>query len=257
MRRHDRSTKGASVGGRSLILKFLLQNASFVYSRGVPALHSAKLSVLIADDHALLRKGLIALLAADSRFDVVAEAEDGAAALKIILRDVPDFAIVDMDLPKMNGLDLVRALRHQASRTKVIILTLHRGCDLLYAALDLGVRGYVLKGSPSTDVLEAIDRVGRGSSFVSSSLHAALVERASPQPGHSPYSDLTGAEVRVLRRVSAGLSSREIARELGVTVRTIETHRTNICCKLSLAGSNALLRHAMAHRKEIQRFGAS
>ena len=238
-------------------LRFLLQNDRFVYSRSVPALHSAKIRVLIADDHALLRKGLIALLAAESRFDVVAEAEDGAAALEAILRDVPDFAIVDMDLPKMNGLDLVRALRHQASRTKVIILTLHRGRDLLYAALDLGVRGYVLKGSPSTDVIEAIDRVGHDSSFVSSSLQAALVERVANKPGHSPYFGLTEAEVRVLRRVSTGLSSREIARELGVTIRTIETHRTNICCKLSLAGTNALLRHAMANRKEIQRFGSN
>ena len=231
-------------------------NLILVYSRGVPA-HSTKTRVLIADDHPLLRKGLIAMLAADPRFDVVAEAEDGAAALKAVLRDVPDFAIVDMDLPKMNGLDLVRALRDQASRTKVIILTLHRGCDLFYAALDLGVRGYVLKGSASTDVIAAMDRVGRGSSFVSSGLQAALVERAANKPGNSPYAGLTAAEVRVLRRVSTGLSSREIATELGVTIRTIETHRTNICCKLSLEGTNALLRHAMANRREIQRFGSS
>lgn len=218
------------------------------------AAQTSKLRILIADDHPLFRQGLCVALGADPQLEVTEQVENGEAALRTILSNTPDIAILDLDMPKLGGLELARELRERGLAMRIIILTLHRGKDLFYAALDLGVQGYVLKESSSSDIREAVYRVSQGGSFISSALHTALVERSSSRPALSPLSELTPAELRVLKRVSAGRSSREIAVEFNITPRTVDTHRANICGKLSLAGSNALLRFAMDHRSEIQSF---
>lgn len=213
---------------------------------------SEPITVLVADDHPLLCAGLVAAVSQDKRYVVLGQCDNGHAALQKVLDLKPAIAVLDMDMPRMSGLEVQRELVVRGSATRVVILTLHRGWDLLYAALDQGIRGYVLKESALTDVLEAILQVHRGGSFVSTALQPALIERSGRKPGGGELDQLTATELRVLRRVSNGLSSKEIAEELGIGVRTVENHRTNICGKLYLAGTNALTRYAAEHRKEIQ-----
>jgi DNA-binding NarL/FixJ family response regulator len=218
----------------------------------MPGTSTSTISVLIADDHPLLRAGLVAAVTRDKYCKVICECENGQIALEKVLDLKPDVAVLDMDMPRMSGLDVKRELTAHQSSTRVVILTLHRGWDLLYAALDLGIRGYVLKESASTDVLNAIQNVHRSGSFVSAALQPALIERAAHIRSSNVMDALTATELRVLRRVSNGLTTRDIAEELGIGGRTVENHRTSICSKLNIAGTNALTRYALEHLKEIQ-----
>ena len=216
---------------------------------------SGKTRILIVDDHQLVRQGLRHAIEEDSRFEVVGEASDGHAALELILRQKPDVAVLDLNLPRITGFDVVRALKNKKCPTLVVILTMLKDEQTFNAALNLKVNGFVLKENASTEILNCIAAVAEGRSYVSPSLTDFLLRRrsqadllASKRPG---LDDLTVAERRVLKRIADGKTTKEIAAEFFISPRTVESHRANICGKLELTGSNRLLQFALQHRDAL------
>jgi DNA-binding NarL/FixJ family response regulator len=217
-----------------------------------------QISILIADDHPLLRKGLRMTIEADPGLKVVAEADDGLAALAEIERLRPQVAVVDVNMPRMGGFDLLRALSQQGPKAPpvaVVFLTMYSDEELFNEALDLGARGYVLKESAVNDIVSAIKTVAAGRHYLSAGISSYLVSRNTRATAFAQQrpslNDLTPAERRILRLIAANKSSKQIADELGISHRTVENHRTNICQKLEIHGINALLKFALEHKSEL------
>jgi DNA-binding NarL/FixJ family response regulator len=213
-----------------------------------------ELQIVIADDHPIFRRGLRMVIEADPRLKVVAEAEDGATALAEVKRLQPQVVVLDMDMPLLDGMAVARAIAEQRLPVAVAFLTMHKDEATFNAALDLGVKGYVVKDSAANEIIGCIKAVAAGQSFISPVLSGHLLNRNSPgarQQQSSGLNDLTQAERRVLRLIAAGKLNNEIAEELFVSVRTVEHHRSNICSKLGLNGKHALLTFALTHKSEI------
>lgn len=214
-----------------------------------------KIRVLIADDHPIFSRGLRQVVMGDPTFELVAEAQDGEAALLQIEEQQPDVAVLDIDMPKKDGFDVVRAMEERKLSSGVLFLTMHKDEELFNGAMNLGVRGYVLKESAFSELVDGIKAVAAGGHFVSPSLstyllnrrkrHEALVEE---RPG---LNELTASERRVLELIAAGMSTSDVARELCVSVRTVENHRAHICSRLNLQGRDALLRFALTHKSGL------
>ena len=211
--------------------------------------------IVIADDHPIFRKGLKETIEAERGLVVVAEAGRGDEALEAIEALGPDIAVLDVDMPGMDGLEVVRELRRRKVAVEIVILTIHSDEGLLDEALRLGVKGYVLKDSASTDIVTAIDGLRHGHHFTSPSLTTHLVNRAARTGALgdevASVRDLTPAERRVLRLIAEYKTSKQIAEELCVHYRTVENHRTNISAKLGLRGSHALIKFALKHKAEL------
>jgi len=215
----------------------------------------ARSRILIIDDHPIFRYGLMQVIAADPGLEVVGEAGDGATALALTQTLAPDVAVVDLDLPGMGGLELTEQLRRLARPPVVLVVTMHREDQMVNAALDRGALGYLTKESAAAELVNAIRAVLRGQIFVAPGLAGALVRRArraevlrDETPG---LARLTPSELRVLKLVSRNETSREIARHLFISTRTVESHRASICAKLGLQGTHALLQFALEHRDEL------
>lgn len=204
--------------------------------------------IVVADDHPLMRQGIRMALAAEPDMHVIGEAADGEEALQCIAFLHPDVVILDIDMPKRDGLSVVREVNRLNSTVGVIILTLHTGADLLFEALELGVRGYIFKGSAASDVAEAARRVSSGDSYLSEAVQQALQKGRPGKDLPSELQQLTPLELRLVRKIAQGLTSREIAASLDLSGRTVENYRTAICSKLKLTGPNALLRYALSHK---------
>lgn len=210
---------------------------------------------VIVDDHPLFRQGLRQVIEADSRFELLAEADHGEAARRLVLEHQPDLAVLDVNLPDMTGLEVAESLREAAVRTRFVVLTMLKDEQAFNRAMNIGIEGYVLKENAGAEIVSCLISVAAGNAYVSPSLTGFLLRRrgradalASHRPG---LSDLTTAEKRILKRIADKKTSREIAAELSVSPRTVETHRTNICTKLSLRGSNTLLQFALENREAL------
>jgi len=214
-----------------------------------------EIKVVIADDHPLMRDGLRRAIEAAANLKVVAEAGDGQTALDRILSLKPDVAVLDIDMPLMSGFDVARALREQGIQAAIIFLTIHREEDFFNEALDLGAQGYVLKDSAASDIVTGIKAVAAGEHFTSPAMTSYLVKRsrrATEFRRNKPtLNHLTPTERQVLRLIADYKTSKEIADELGVSHRTIETHRANISAKLELHGSHSLMKFALSHKSEL------
>ncbi len=216
---------------------------------------TAPITVLIADDHPIFRKGLCDVIRGDESFKLVAEASDGVTALSRIESLTPKVAVLDIDMSPMNGLEVARKVREKKLTTALMILTMHRDEALFSEAMDLGVLGYLLKENAAEDLLRGIHSIARGAPYLSPTLSALLLQRTEAgkqlrkeRPG---LHLLTAAEKRILNMIAADRTSKEIAEELGIHYRTVENHRTNICGKLGLVGSHSLLRFAFDNRGKI------
>ncbi len=214
-----------------------------------------KIRIVIADDHPVFTRGLRQVLMGEPDLDVVAEARDGEAALECIQEHRPDVAILDIDMPKKDGFDVVRAMEDRKLSTTVVFLTMHKNEALFNGAMDLGVPGYVLKDSALAEVVDSVKAVAAGHDFVSPALSTYLLGRRrrgqdllKEQPG---LKDLTPAERRILQLIADGKSTGAIAQELYLSIRTVEHHRAHICAKLNLQGRDALLRFAITRRSEL------
>jgi DNA-binding NarL/FixJ family response regulator len=216
---------------------------------------SSEIRVLIADDHPIFRHGLRQLVERDPRIKVVAEADNGETALELIATHRPEAAVLDVNMPGKDGFAVLRSLQSQHLPTLVIFLTMHKDEMHFNEALNLGVRGYVLKESAATDITSCIKAVAAGQNYVSPELSTYLLNRghrASALLKDQPnLNELTATERRVLALLARYMTSREIAAELFVSVRTIENHRANICSKLNLHGTHALVKFALKHKSEL------
>ena len=214
-----------------------------------------KIKVFVVDDHPIFRQGLRQVIESDTRMAVVGEAGDGADALVHIKALKPQVAVVDIDLPRADGLELARALQNLRPPIPAITLTMHKEEHLVQGALDRGAKGYVLKDNALNEVLGAILTVAKGDFYVTPSLSGSLVRRsqraAALQKDQPGLAALTPMERRVLKLIAANKTSREIGKELFISPRTVDTHRNNICSKLELHGSHKLLQFALAHQAEL------
>jgi DNA-binding NarL/FixJ family response regulator len=213
------------------------------------------LRIVFAEDHEIFRAGLRQVLAADRDIQIVAEHSDGEAALHSIQELKPSAALLDFDLPRRNGLEILRELRRLRDETPVIILTAHRAESLLDEAIAAGVSGYLLKDNAATDLLHCLRAVADGKSYISPSFSSHLLRRGKRaeelRQEVRGLDALSPAERRVLRLIALGKATKEIAAELFISPATVETHRKNICAKLGLHGANRLLAFAIEHRVEL------
>jgi two-component system, NarL family, response regulator DegU len=215
----------------------------------------ADVRVLIADDHAIFRHGLRMIVEGQRGFSVVAEAADGAQALERLQGGDITVAVLDLTMPAKDGFAVARALRELRLSTRLVFLTMHKEEMYLNAALDLGVRGYVLKDNATSEIVDCIRSVAAGAEYISPTLSSFLIRRharAAKLVEQRPTLDrLTPAERRVLKLIADGLTSREIAGVLGIGVRTVEHHRNNVAVKLDLRGTHALTKFALKHQSDL------
>lgn len=208
-------------------------------------------TILIADDHAIVRQGLRSTLEQEMDFEILAEAENGQTALDLIKNLHPEIAILDVDMPQMNGFDVLRAVRENNLSTEIIFLTVHREGDLLEEALRLGAKGFVLKDSAIADITNSIRAVLKGEFFTSPAMTSYLISRSMSSSQNSGLDALTPTERKVLKLLADYKTTKEIAAEMFVSPRTVETHRANIALKLDLRGSHALMKFALLHKTNI------
>jgi len=210
------------------------------------------LRILIADDHPLMRQGLRHVIETDPALTIVGEVGTGAAALEEIQKLRPSMAILDIDMPDLDGFAVVRALRERQVPVDIIFLTVYRDARFFNEALTLGARAYVLKDSAATEILSSIRAVAKGDHYTSPALTPYLVQqRRGASDRKAGLDDLSPTERRILALIADYKTSREIAETLHVSYRTVQTHRSNICTKLDLEGSHALMKFALEHKADL------
>jgi DNA-binding NarL/FixJ family response regulator len=211
--------------------------------------------ILIADDHPLMRRGLRMSVEDEEGLQVIAEAADGESALAQIEKLRPDIALLDIDMPKLNGISVAKQISERKLSTKIIFLTFHSSEDLFRAALSFGTVGYILKDSAVEEVVAGIRAVSEGRPYLSSAITASLLQASNRPKEPEPFiSNLTPTEHRIMKLIALGKTSKEIGAELSIHYRTVENHRTNISRKLSLdgEGANALLRFALQNKTSFK-----
>ena len=216
---------------------------------------SRSITVLIADDHPIFRRGLCDILAGDPTLRLVGEAGDGEEAWRLIQKLRPTVAVLDIHMPGRSGIELGRLVSQHRLPVELIILTMDTEEGLLHEALNLGIKGYLLKETAVTDLLQAIHRVAGGDCYISPALSGALVRRNAArealQEEKAGLTALTPTERQILKLIAEDRTSKEIAELLACSVRTVETHRQNISYKLELSGSHSLLRFAFDHKAQL------
>lgn len=205
--------------------------------------------ILIADDHGLLRAGLRALLNAEPDLQVVDEAADGPAALSMIQKLRPDVVLLDIGLPGLSGIEVTRRLQKTLPKIRVLILTVHEDESLLREAIRAGAAGYIVKRAVESELIDAIRAVWRGNQYVHPAMtHALLRDLAPPPPcDEPPVEQLTPREIGVLRLLAQGYTNRQVAETLHLSVRTVESHRSNLTSKLGMHSRLELIRYAQEH----------
>jgi DNA-binding NarL/FixJ family response regulator len=215
----------------------------------------SEIHLVIVDDHPVVRKGLRQLIEEEPDLKVVGEAGDGETGLELIQKLRPEIALLDLDMHKLDGFAVAGEMQKRNLAARIIFLTIHSEADLLYRALDLGGTGYIVKESAIVDIVNGIRSVAAGRPFISPCLTCALLDRRDSknafERSRPTLADLTPAERRILSMVAVGKSTKQIADELHIHYRTVESHRGNICQKLDLNGPNTLLRFALVHKSEL------
>ncbi|MHC8407649.1 MULTISPECIES: response regulator [unclassified Pseudomonas] len=197
--------------------------------------------VALVDDHSLVRDGIRALLSVMAQLEVVGEAENGADAIEMVGRCQPDLLLVDISLQDINGLELTRVLRGQYPALKVLVLSMYDNYEYVSESVRSGASGYVLKNAPSREIIAAIEAIASGGTFYSAEIAQRLIADKTTD------NELTPRENQVLSKMAQGLNNKEMARELDISVRTVETHRLSIRRKLNIDKPAALVKYAMDH----------
>ncbi|WP_213941799.1 response regulator transcription factor [Pseudomonas sp. dw_612] len=195
--------------------------------------------VALVDDHSLVRDGIRALLAVVDFLAIVGEADSGASAIEMVRETRPDLLLVDIGLKDMNGLELTRQLRREHPEIKILILSMYDNNEYVSESVRSGASGYVLKNSPSREIIAAIEAIASGGTFYSAEIARKL---AADRPSDN---ELTPRESEVLCKMVLGMNNKEMARELDISVRTVETHRLSIRRKLNIDKPAALLNYAI------------
>ena len=214
-----------------------------------------EIKLFIADDHPIFRDGLKSLIEKDARMKIVGEAGDGAETLAKLAQSGADIAILDIDMPNGDGFEVAQNIRAQNLSTEIIFLTMHKDEHFLNKALDLDVKGYLIKESAVTDIINCIKSVAEGKIFISPAISGLLlkrIKRAEKVKDTTEYLEsLTATERRILTLIAEYKTSREIGDELFVSFRTVENHRANIARKLDLKGSHALIKFALENKSSL------
>ncbi len=214
-----------------------------------------RMKLLIVDDHPVFRRGLREIIGENKRFEIVGEAADGAAGLRMAAELQPDIIVLDVDMPHLNGLQMARELRKLQSAAQIVFLTMYSDEDLFNAALDIGVKGYVLKENAGGEVVSALLGVAGGETFFSPALASIGTRREDRVKSlllSKPSLDtLTISEKRVLKLIAEDHTSKEIAELLKISTKTVDNHRHNICKKLDIFGSHSLLKFAFDHKSYL------
>lgn len=215
-----------------------------------------KIKIFIADDHPIFRGGLRQLIETAPQMVVIGEAKDGAEAIERLLAAPADVALLDIDMPKADGFAVLTALREQGRMLQFVFLTMHKDEQFLNAALDLGVKGFLVKDSAAEEVLDCINAVVNGEEFISPQLTSFLLKRlrhARENPAQVSLLDqLTLTERKILKLIAQFKTSKEIAAELFIGVRTVEQHRLNISEKFNLKGRHALVKFVTENFKQLK-----
>ncbi len=207
-----------------------------------------KIRILIADDHPVVRKGLQSCLAKHESLKIVGEAADGEDAYAKALELQPDVVLMDISMPRRDGLAVTQALRQQAPRMKILILSVHGNKDYILRIIQSGAHGYVSKESSPEELLDAIQSVYQGEAFFSpEAARAALNQMVSNSGKKEPFAQLTSREREVLVLIAEGQSNKEIANRLNLGIRTVETHRERIMRRLDIHSVAGLTRFAIAN----------
>jgi DNA-binding NarL/FixJ family response regulator len=214
-----------------------------------------RIKVVIADDHPIFRRGLRQAIESDRSLLIVGEAGNGLEALQCIEATKPDVAVLDIEMPVLSGLEVASKVQKQRLPVEVVFLTMYKDEDMFNEALDIGVKGYVLKENTVEDIVNCIKEVAKGKYFLSPTISSYLVtrnERVKNLIKKKPeLDDLTPTERKILKMIAENKTSKEIASFMNISHRTVENHRLNICNKLDIHGSHALLKFALEHKSEL------
>lgn len=217
--------------------------------------------VVIADDHAIIREGLRAMLSQADDLEVVAEACDGYEAIQQVHRHQPELVLMDLTMPRINGIEATRKIKSRYPGIKIIILTVHKSEEFVRSTLDSGADGYVLKDDSSSELISAIRRVQQGHLFLSPGIASLVVNgfldqsdagktkspREHESAPHRPRESLTSRERQTLQLVAEGYKNKEIAEIMSVSLKTVEKHRANLMRKLDLHSASAITAYAIKH----------
>jgi two-component system response regulator NreC len=205
--------------------------------------------ILIADDHAIVRAGLRALINVEPGLELVGEAAGGYEAIELVRQTRPDVLVLDLSMPDMDGIAVTRAIKPEMPALHILILTLHEDEALLKEAIKAGAGGYILKRAAESELISAIQTILRGSLYVDPSMVQMLLggPSANPLSKPVPVEPLTPREKEILKLIVEGYTNRQIGEELTISVRTVEGHRANISDKLGLHSRVELVRYAHEH----------
>jgi DNA-binding NarL/FixJ family response regulator len=209
-----------------------------------------RISIVIADDHALIRKGLTQILDRNDRFTIL-EADNGEDALAIIREEQPQICILDIEMPTLTGFQIAQKVEREGIDVDIIFLTMHQDESLFNQAMDIGVKGFLLKENTVQEIEQCVDAVIAGNSYISPAISDLLIRRnqklAAKASDKNGINRLTSSEHTILKLVADLKTNQEIAEELAISIKTVQNHRYNICKKLDISGSHALLKFAVEH----------
>lgn len=204
-----------------------------------------KMRIFLADDHEVVREGLAALLEKAGTFEIAGQCGDGRMVVDQVLSSTPDVVVLDLRMPGLNGMDICRQLVRKTPRTPVLILSMEDQEEFVIRALRTGARGYLLKESAGTDLVEALRAVAAGQAYLGPKINPAILARVrSPEAQADPYDRLTPRERQVLELIAEGKKNQEIAEMLGRSVKTVDTHRTRLMHKLGIRHATMLVKYA-------------
>jgi len=208
--------------------------------------------VVIAEDHTILREGLRALLSLQDEIEVVGEAGDGREAVRVVDEHVPDLLLIDLSMPKLNGMEAISEIRSRHPQIKIIVLTVHKSDEYIVASLDAGADAYILKDASQKELLLAIEYVMRGKIFLSPSISDKVVEAYLEQKKNKKVKSvrdvLTSREKEILKLIAEGFKNKDIADHLCISPKTVGKHRSNLMHKLNLRNTASLTVYAIEKR---------
>jgi two-component system response regulator NreC len=203
-----------------------------------------KYHVVIAEDYTILREGLRALLSSDPIFEIVGEAADGREAIQCVEKLKPNLVLMDLSMPRMNGMDAIREIKKRSSATKILVLTVHRAEEYILATLKAGADGYILKDSTQAELMMAVKSVLSGKHFISPGISEKVIEGyldgRKILKTRTSWDTLTHREREILKLIAEGYKNKKIADLLCISVKTVEKHRANLMQKLDLHSTSAL-----------------